>query len=151
MDNFLPILITVISSIVIFSVTESAKEIWIEPLKEYKQIKKEIAKMFELYDYNLFDKVDIMQSSSNKYLFDYNNVTIELKDLAASLKGLIEIKPRVCIGIPRRKKLIDAVCSLKNIAEIVHNDLNVPDDVDYYDFLEEQMYIVKKNLKLSTY
>lgn len=91
MDNtFIAVVITVISGVLVFAVSEYLREIWVAPLQEYRKIKQKISYLLS-FNARCYSNVIDPNHANKSLVSEYDKAAIELRDAACQLKGFIEI------------------------------------------------------------
>ena len=107
----LPIIITVISGVMVYMFGELLNTIWLNPLQEYKNLKREIAKWLLFYA-NIYSNVLNDNDSSEDWIKLHFVASDKLRSLASDLEGFIQVLSWVKIGIPKKSDLKSAASSL---------------------------------------
>jgi len=107
MDSILAILITVISGVLVYIIGEIIHEVWLEPLRQYKEIKSEVSYSLTYYA-NLYSNVIDLADKHKKAIKTYSQASDQLRVLAAKLRGFIETLSWFKPLIPSRETLYSA-------------------------------------------
>lgn len=112
-ESSLTIIVTVISGVIVFVFTELFKEMVIEPLRKYREIKCKIAKNLIFYANFYSNPLDINKIEKDNPLYQkYVDASNEIRILAAELGGYIETISWFHPGVPRKEKLSSAYAEL---------------------------------------
>lgn len=108
-DGIVSIIVTVISGVLVFIIGQILTSIWLTPLRQYKELKKEVVYKLSYYA-NLYSNViDLADySDSDKFVEEFKLASDELRKLSCSLKGFAETISWFRIGIPNQKTINDA-------------------------------------------
>ena len=117
-DGIVSIIVTVISGVLVFIIGQILTNIWLTPLRQYKELKKEVVYKLPYYA-NLYSNViDLADySDSDKFVEEFKLASDELRKLSCSLKGFAETISWFRIGIPSPKVLnevADLIMGLSN-------------------------------------
>lgn len=97
-------LLTIVSGVIVFVLCECIKEIWLEPLQEYKRLRQKTAKMLTLYA-NYYCNVIDLADATDAQIKKYDEAGKSLRELAADVEGFIECLSWFKPGIPAKKDL----------------------------------------------
>ena len=108
-DGIVSIIVTVISGVLVFIIGQILINIWLTPLRQYKELKKEVVYKLSYYA-NLYSNViDLSDySDSDKFVEEFKLASDELRKLSCSLKGFAETISWFRIGIPNQKTINDS-------------------------------------------
>lgn len=126
-DYALTVVITVLSGVLVFVISEWLKEIWLTPLQNYKKLRGKVSKSLTMYACYYHNPVDIADHD-NKLPDDYKTASEELRMLASELRAFIETLSWCKWGIPSKKDLYEASACLIGLS----NSIPLPYN-RYYD------------------
>lgn len=107
MDQFLTVLLTIISGVVLFVLCEYVKEIWLNPLQQYKLLKEKVSYLLNFYAGIYSDPIDIAETDD--IVPDlHKKVHDDLRQTACELRAFIESMSRVRLGIPNKQTIYTA-------------------------------------------
>lgn len=144
MDNAFTIIGTVISGVIVFVVGEYFKEIWLEPLQEYKKLKQKVSFSLTFYA-NLYGN-PIQYGIENT---SYIKAGDELRILASELVGFIETISWFSLGIPEKDTIYEASKSLIGLS----NNLTYKNNGDMFLIMqnnEKRENNIRNLLKIYT-
>lgn len=118
-------LATIVSGVIVFVICEYLKEIWLSPLQEYKKLKQRISYALTYYA-NVYCNVIDPAIKDQDLILRYNTTSDKLRDLASELRAFSEILSWLRVGIPSKKKIYKASCSLMGLS----NSLFCPKNSD---------------------
>ena len=99
-DISLAIISAIISGIVVFALSEWARELLLAPLHRYKKIKEQIAFLLIQHIGSYTHPLDMAFCTTQKAVDPYIQAAEEIYSIAAQLHGFAEIVPKVHWGIP---------------------------------------------------
>ena len=120
-DYALTILITVLSGVLVFAISEWLKEIWLTPLQNYKKLRGKVSRSLTMYACYYHNPVDIADHD-DKLPDDYKAAAEGLRMLASELRAFIETLSWCKFGIPSKGDLYDASAHLIGLS----NSMMVP-------------------------
>jgi hypothetical protein len=108
-DGIVSIIVTVISGVLVFIIGQILTSIWLTPLQQYKELKKEVVYKLSYYA-NLYSNAIVLAdySDSDKFVEEFKLASDELRKLSCSLKGFAETISWFRIGIPNQKTINDS-------------------------------------------
>lgn len=112
-EQLIATMLTVVSGVIVgvlvFIVGQILTSIWLKPLQQYKDLKKETVYKLTYYA-NLYSNViDLSDySDSDKFVEEFKLASDELRKLSCSLKGFAETISWFRIGIPNQKTINDS-------------------------------------------
>lgn len=108
-DGIVSIIVTVISGVLIFIIGQILTNIWLTPLRQYKELKKEVVYKLSYYAILYSNVIDLADySDSDKFVEEFKLASDELRKLSCSLKGFAETISWFRIGIPNQKTINDS-------------------------------------------
>jgi len=143
----LTIIVTVLSGVLVFAISEWLKEIWLTPLQEYKKIRGKVSYMLTVYACYYSNPVDIAETD-NKLPDDYENAAKELRKSAAELRAFIETLSWLKIGIPKKEVIYDATANLIGISNGLQTPYKVKDFSRMADHNRQNADTIKNLLKI---
>lgn len=107
------IIITVVSGVlvgvIVFIVGQILTSIWLNPLQQFKELKKDVVYKLRYYANLYTNVIDLAKYNKNdKIVEEFKSGSDELRKLSCSLKGFAETLSWFRIGIPSKKKINDA-------------------------------------------
>lgn len=107
-DGIVSIIVTVISGVLVFIIGQILTNIWLTPLRQYKELKKNIVFKLTYYANQYSNTLDLAKCSGiDERVEKYKDGSDELRMLSCSLKGFAETLYWFRIGIPSPKVLND--------------------------------------------
>lgn len=112
-EQLIATMLTVVSGVIVgvlvFIVGQILTSIWLKPLQQYKDLKKETVYKLTYYA-NLYSNViDLADySDSDKFVEEFKLASDELRKLSCSLKGFAETISWFRIGIPNQETINDS-------------------------------------------
>lgn len=99
----------VVVGVIVFIIGQILTSIWLTPLQQYKELKKEVVYKLSYYA-NLYSNViDLADySDSDKFVEEFKLASDELRKLSCSLKGFAETISWFRIGIPNQETINDS-------------------------------------------
>lgn len=141
------VFLTVIAGVCVYILSELAKELILEPLQEYRQIKAKASRILIYYANCYMNPVKF--GKDNVFPDDYYETQNELRSLAAEVGGFIETLYWVnCIGIPSTQKLARASSSLIGLSNSLHGAYDCNVDFSQYEQNERMCDELRKALDL---
>lgn len=117
-DGIVSIIVTVISGVLVFIIGQILTNIWLTPLRQYKELKKNIVFKLTYYANQYSNTMDLAKCSKiDERVEKYKDGSDELRMLSCSLKGFAETLYWFRIGIPSPKVLnevADLIMGLSN-------------------------------------
>lgn len=117
-DGIVSIIVTVISGVLVFIIGQILTNIWLTPLRQYKELKKNIVFKLTYYANQYSNTMDLAKCSEiDERVEKYKDGSDELRMLSCSLKGFAETLYWFRIGIPSPKVLnevADLIMGLSN-------------------------------------
>lgn len=117
-DGIVSIIVTVISGVLVFIIGQILTNIWLTPLRQYKELKKIIVFKLTYYANQYSNTMDLAKCSKiDERVEKYKDGSDELRMLSCSLKGFAETLYWFRIGIPSPKVLnevTDLIMGLSN-------------------------------------
>ncbi len=106
---FITITSGIVVGVIVFIVGQILTSIWLTPLKQYKELKKEVVYKLSYYA-NLYSNViDLADySDSDEYVEEFKLASDDLRKTSCSLKGFAETVSWFRIGIPNQKTINEA-------------------------------------------
>ena len=95
---------TIIAGVVVFVICEWLKEVWLNPLQEYKKLKSKVSK--ELIVSSMYYANPIIHSDGMEK--EYTEASNKMRELASEVAAFAEIVPCVHLGIPNSKNIVEA-------------------------------------------
>lgn len=140
------IIITVISGVIVFIIGQILTSIWLMPLQQYKDLKKEIVYYLTFYANVYSNVINESKYQENKELYrNYDECEDELRKISCKVKGFAETTYFFRIGIPSRKKLNETARLIMGLS----NSLFMPEGKkDNTRQNEHNELVVKKIYKL---
>ena len=90
-DGIVSIIVTVISGVLVFIIGQILTSIWLTPLQQYKELKKEVVYKLSYYANLYSNAIDLADySDSDKFVEEFKLASDELRKLSCSLKGFAE-------------------------------------------------------------
>lgn len=146
-EELLNLLITIISGVVVYILSQWYTEFILRPIQEYKQLKAKVAKFLVLH----------AQYYSNPRFYDesekcpaWSAASDDIRELAAEVAAFAEIKPPqifVFLAIPRKKDLLEAQVYLIGLSNSFFMTRNGEDRC--IDRVYEYPDIIRKNMGIS--
>lgn len=149
MEIFLTILATIVSGVFVYVFCEWMKEIWLMPFQEYKKQKAKIAAALTLYANCYSNPVDLAKTEDNKLPNYYEVASVELRKLAAELRGLNEIISWCRILIPRKNELDEVASCLIGLSNSMNTPYNTTMSETHISKTEERENEIKKKLRFA--
>lgn len=109
------VLITVVSGVCVYIFGEILQTIWIEPLQKYKQLKRDIVWALSYYA-NVYTNVIDSASADEKVKAEYADDRDKLRKLSCDIRSFVETLSWFRLGIPSKKRLIDASDELMGLS-----------------------------------
>lgn len=120
---------TIIAGVFVYVICEYLKEIWLQPLQEYKQLKAQISKNLIFYA-NIYTN-PILTDNQNKS--DHEKASYEFRSHAADLVAFAEMQNKIHFGIPKSSILREASKELIGVS----NRFFAPDRDSAHRFMED--------------
>lgn len=95
---------TIIAGVVVFVICECLKEVWLNPLQEYKKLKSKVSR--ELIASAMYYANPITHSDGMAK--EYTEASDKMRELASEVTAFAEIVPCVHLGIPNAKNIVEA-------------------------------------------
>jgi hypothetical protein len=115
------VLITVISGVFVFIISQIFSEVYLKPLQEYRKLRCKVSHIMTRTAQYYCNP--ITYEAAQKFQDKYAAVADELRDLAAEIRGFIEtVPPSFRPGIPAQKDIYDASATLIGLS----NSLWIP-------------------------
>lgn len=137
------IVCSVLTSICVLIISDMIKIVWINPVHEYRQIKRQIASDLVMYEQCYGNPTQITQLSESG-INTYEKASVELRQRAADLEGFIQTIIGCKPFIPGKKELHEASLSLIGLS----NSLYVTEE-RIYDKNIKETQTIKKMLNLK--
>lgn len=110
------ILWTILTSMVVYVLSQLLFELWIKPLQKYMDIKCRVSNLLVMYAPYYSNEIQLADENSYNKKKDYEIVSNETRKLAAEIREVIEIMPIIHMGIPSKKKLYEASRNLISLS-----------------------------------
>lgn len=137
---------TILSGVCVFFLSQVCLEIFIKPIQEYKQLKRDISVCITK-NANYYTSILMYDKCPEEEKQKRLQISEETRFLASELRGFIEALPLFYVGIPRRKIIFDTSAELIGLSNgLFHDSLETN-----YGFAEgnaTHIRQIKKLLKL---
>ena len=111
-ENWVNILLTVISGVLVFILGQLFIEYFLKPIQEYKQLRAKIS-----YSLTYYADLYMNPIESNKDIEKrWDNGSQKMRELSAEVRSTIELRPFGNIFIPKKKKLVKVAENLMGIS-----------------------------------
>lgn len=145
LESSLTVIVTVISGVIVYVLTELLKEIWLEPLRKYRLIKSEIAENL-IYYANMYSNPIRQEEAKNEVRrAEYIKASEQIRVSASKLGGYMETISWFHPGVPGKKKLREAYSELIGLS---NSFFITSSDSDIYLRNGECVGNIKINLRL---
>lgn len=124
MNDYSTVIATVISGVLVYLCGEILKEIWIEPLRKYKEIKSRIAFALVYYAHYYANVIDLATAPESQINL-YKEASDVMRKLASELYGVGELKFLISFGIPDSETLYEASKCLIGISNALFTPYGV--------------------------
>ena len=119
------VLITVVSGVCVYIFGEILQTIWIEPLQKYKQLKRESVWALSYYA-NVYTNIVDLACADEATKGEYADVRDKLRTLSCEIRSFVETLSWFRLGIPSKKRLIDAADNLMLLSNSLFSPYNTP-------------------------
>lgn len=126
MSNFVAMLLTIISGVIVFFVCEILRELWLVPLHDFYAIKSKIASSLKFHARFYGDPIDI-KTGNKEIIALHEAASNDLRQLACDLSGFTE-SLHLKAGIPSKEKLFDASKHLIGLSNGLYKPYGVGSD-----------------------
>lgn len=136
MEDLIKMIITVVSGVLVFVLSQLFIEYFFKPIQEYKKLKSHVAYVLTYYACYYSNPVNIDNDKNGLW----KNASIELRKVAAEVDAFSQIKPAFMLPclIPIKNNLIDVSKSLIGLSNnCITNSICLK---DHY-FIEEKQNI----------
>lgn len=144
----LTILLTVISGVLVYILSEIMKEIWLSPLQKYKALKHDISYKLAYYARYYSNVID-MAHGDDALVEKYRAAGDDLRCLACELRGFIETLSWFKPMIPSRVDLYDAARELMGLSNGLFCGYETNTVVQHSEHNFNRTTKIKVKLKLS--
>lgn len=100
--------ITVISGVIVFVICQYLVIVLLQPIQRYKELKEKISYYLVKYANLYANPINIDDCYEAVMEDEYKEAKSKIRELAAEIRGYIEILPLLRIGIPSKEKLKNA-------------------------------------------
>lgn len=146
-EQLINLIITVLSGVLVYVISQWYTEFILRPVQEYKQLKAKVAKLLILHA-QYYSNPQVYGDGGN--CFAWSAAANEIRELAAEVAAFAEIKPLqifVLWAIPRKKKLLEAQSYLIGLSNSFFTTRNGEDRS--IDRVYEYPNIIRKNMGIT--
>ena len=119
---------TIVAGVFVYVICEYLKEIWLQPLQEYKQLKAQISKSLVFYA-NVYTDPILLNSPN---ITNHEKASLEFRSHAADLAAFAEMQNKIHFGIPKSSILREASKELIGVS----NRFFAPNNTIATEFIE---------------
>lgn len=141
---------TIISGVMVFVLGQVCVETWLKPLQRYKELRQTIATMLVENAPYYSNALQLADENPKEVCEKYNQVFAYTRNVAADLRGFIEVIPWIHIGIPSKKKLYEVSRELIGLSNGESKPYAV-NDRSVEESNAESIVRIKKYLKIYGY
>lgn len=145
LESSLTVIVTVISGVIVYVLTELFKEIWLEPLRKYRLIKSEIAENLIYYANMYLNPIRQEEAKNEVRKAEYIKASEQIRGSASKLGGYMETISWFHPGVPRKKKLFEAYRELIGLS---NSFFMTSSEADIYSQNREYVLNIKTNMGL---
>lgn len=145
------VLLTIISGVVVFVACEYIKEIWLNPLQEYKVIKKKVSYGLTMLASYYLNPIDLKGLTPEQAL-PYKEAATNMRAVASELRSFIETTSWLRFGIPGNDDIYEASKLLIGLSNAFFSAYGRGDcDIVQIETNEKRAHKVRELLKLHLY
>lgn len=115
------LVITIISGVGVFFLSQIVMEFYIKPVQEYRELRRKISVLITQNE-NYYTSLHSYEKCSDFERDKREQISDETRAMASELRGFIETMPFIHVGIPRRKSLFDASAELIGLSNGLFED-----------------------------
>lgn len=145
---FLSSFLTVISGVFVFVLCEILKDIWLNSLARFKEIKQKISYNLVFYA-NVYTNVIDLADNNTKEIEIHKEASEKFRELASELSGFIETLYVFKLGIPKKENLVETASLLMGLSNSMFCAYNTHTSRDENKHNNEYRKQIKELLKLS--
>lgn len=146
-EEIVGMLITVLSGVAVYVISQWYTEFVIRPIQEYKNLKAKVAKLLILYAH-YYSNPQACESAENYPRWEA--AAADLRELASEVAAFAEVKPFhlfVFFAIPTKKQLLNATSNLIGLSNSFFITKHAEER--HYHYIEQCRTSVKKNMRIN--
>ena len=137
------LMITIISGVCVFFLSQLVMEIYIKPVQEYRELRRKISVLITQNE-NYYTLLHSYEKCSDFERDRREQILDETRIMASELRGFIETMPLIHIGIPSKKVLFDASAELIGLSNGLFEDFQET----FHGYAKENVENIRKVKKL---
>jgi len=148
-EQMLGMLITVLSGVMVYVISQWYTEFVIRPIQEYKKLKANVAKVLVLYARYYSNPIGYDEAGDS---IEWEKASVEMREMASEIAAFAEIKPFhlfVFPVIPRKKRLMKASRSLIGLSNSFF--INKKEEIRHAQYIEQYRDDIKKDMNICKF